>query len=292
VNCSDPLRPTSYFVAFDLHSYDKQSNFPKIYKNISYDPCPPEGSVGVFTPVSVVHTLPVYTAIIGLVMGKVEYIDWDEGCFFCAANGPDCVPDTYDVNASLPIIDVGMRNCRRDTDSCYPSVSPSATDGPAAASASPAASEMVLSDDPENPAPSASASASVTPSISPSPQVANPVNSTSNACDLKVYIAWAGTDANGRYLTSAGRRFSRFRQYGTSTLYQGAMNVIDDSVNIANKAIDYVQTIPGRLSPDFNEPDTTRRLEVQPGGVEGAHEAEPILRAWDEEDKDVVFLST
>jgi hypothetical protein len=33
-------------------------------------------------------------------------------------------------------------------------------------------------------------------------------------CDLTVYIAWTGRDANGNYFGSAGRRMSVFRQYG------------------------------------------------------------------------------
>lgn len=41
-------------------------------------------------------------------------------------------------------------------------------------------------------------------------------------CGLKVYVVWTGTDKNGRFLTSAGTRFSRFKQYGTGTLYRSA----------------------------------------------------------------------
>lgn len=32
-------------------------------------------------------------------------------------------------------------------------------------------------------------------------------------CDLKLYIAWTGTDAAGNFLMSSNRRFSRFRQF-------------------------------------------------------------------------------
>ena len=32
-------------------------------------------------------------------------------------------------------------------------------------------------------------------------------------CDLAVYVAWTGTDADGRHMGSAGRRFSVFRRY-------------------------------------------------------------------------------
>jgi hypothetical protein len=45
-------------------------------------------------------------------------------------------------------------------------------------------------------------------------------------CDLKVYVVWTGTDANGNSLTSAGLRFSRFRQYKLSTLYNSARSFV------------------------------------------------------------------
>merc|ERR550534_2147807 len=33
---------------------------------------------------------------------------------------------------------------------------------------------------------------------------------TSNNCDIKAYVTWFGTDKDGKYLTSAGQRLSRF----------------------------------------------------------------------------------
>jgi len=42
------------------------------------------------------------------------------------------------------------------------------------------------------------------------------------ACDPKFYIGWFGTDRNGRYLTSAGKRFSRFRSYSLSSAFNNA----------------------------------------------------------------------
>lgn len=41
-------------------------------------------------------------------------------------------------------------------------------------------------------------------------------------CALKLYIVWTGTDSNGEFLTSAGVRFSRFKQYDTGKLYNSA----------------------------------------------------------------------
>lgn len=40
------------------------------------------------------------------------------------------------------------------------------------------------------------------------------VSADSSSCDMKLFIAWTGTDVNGEYMTSLNRRFSRFRGYG------------------------------------------------------------------------------
>ena len=37
-----------------------------------------------------------------------------------------------------------------------------------------------------------------------------------NGCDLTVYVVWTGIDSNGNYFSSAGRRPSRFTQFGLS----------------------------------------------------------------------------
>lgn len=40
------------------------------------------------------------------------------------------------------------------------------------------------------------------------------------ACDLKVFVTWAGTDKHGRYAHSAGMRLSKFTGHTLSSLYQ------------------------------------------------------------------------
>ena len=50
------------------------------------------------------------------------------------------------------------------------------------------------------------------------------LSTCTDCCDLKVYVTWAGTDANGRSLVSAGLRFSRFRQFQVASLYNAARN--------------------------------------------------------------------
>lgn len=39
-------------------------------------------------------------------------------------------------------------------------------------------------------------------------------SSSPGSCDLTVYVVWTGIDANGNYFSSAGRRPSRFTQFG------------------------------------------------------------------------------
>ena len=39
-----------------------------------------------------------------------------------------------------------------------------------------------------------------------------------------MYLGWYGTDVNGRYLTSAGKRFSNFRSYSANAAAQSAAN--------------------------------------------------------------------
>lgn len=50
-------------------------------------------------------------------------------------------------------------------------------------------------------------------------------------CNPKFFIGWYGTDKDGVYLTSAGSRFSRFRQYSVSSAFSEAYQTA--SVDIA-----------------------------------------------------------
>lgn len=69
-------------------------------------------------------------------------------------------------------------------------------------------------------------------------------------CDLKIYICWTGTDRNGAYMTSAGRRYSQFRRWSLNAAYNSAANFAD-------------QNLP-------RPPD-----ELPLGGIGGADEAGP-----------------
>jgi len=44
-------------------------------------------------------------------------------------------------------------------------------------------------------------------------------------CDVKVYVSWFGTDNRGTFLTSSGKRLSRFRSYSISSAFQNAADV-------------------------------------------------------------------
>jgi len=48
------------------------------------------------------------------------------------------------------------------------------------------------------------------------------IEQTGIDCDIKVYIGWFGTDTDGQYLISAGKRPSRFKQYSISDAVSGA----------------------------------------------------------------------
>eukprot|EP00462_Mataza_sp_D1_P001702 CAMPEP_0175092840 /NCGR_PEP_ID=MMETSP0086_2-20121207/2678_1 /TAXON_ID=136419 /ORGANISM="Unknown Unknown, Strain D1" /LENGTH=238 /DNA_ID=CAMNT_0016365731 /DNA_START=46 /DNA_END=762 /DNA_ORIENTATION=+ len=45
-------------------------------------------------------------------------------------------------------------------------------------------------------------------------------------CDVKVYVGWFGTDKNGKYLTSAGKRLSRFRSTSLQDLFNAASDIV------------------------------------------------------------------
>lgn len=56
-------------------------------------------------------------------------------------------------------------------------------------------------------------------------------------CNVKVYIGWFGTDANGRYTTSAGKRISRFRKYSLADAYNTAKESTTSVVEEAGKTL-------------------------------------------------------
>ena len=127
----------------------------------------------------------VYTAIIHVNMGVVTGISWDDGCFFCSLT-------TCDSSTALI---TGTNS----TITGYEQLDASRTE--------------LVDLFGEN--------------------CYTPVSGSGNCeqictsgkaceCDLSVYVVWTGTDVNGKYMKSAGLRFSRFESFSLNTLYASA----------------------------------------------------------------------
>ena len=48
-------------------------------------------------------------------------------------------------------------------------------------------------------------------------------------CDLKIYVSWFGTDKDGNYLISAGKRLSAFRSWSLKSAYESASQTLKDN---------------------------------------------------------------
>lgn len=216
-----------------MQAFSVFSPYPRLYKTVQWNPCVPNAA-------SFITTVPLYTVIIGLDRGKVSYIAWDDGCFFCTASGPDCVPTAVNVNGTdtTVVSDSSLTGCRQSLDSAY---------SPPQDNCYPAATI---------PSNATSGNATVSTNVT-------------TPCDLKVFVTWTGTDSNGKFLTSAGQRFSRYRSFGVANLYQDALNVGDQALNIANSALNIAQGIPGRITGDSGSDSRRRRLASVAGGAGG-----------------------
>lgn len=73
-----------------------------------------------------------------------------------------------------------------------------------------------------------------------------------SCCDLKVYIAWVGSDKNGRYFSSSSSRFSRFRMFNLGALVDSAkelgMSIGKSFENVANTAVQEANTAPTNVN--------------------------------------------
>lgn len=204
-----------FYTAFDVMSHGAKSLYPKVYKRMEYRPS--TGGVAVVD----VTTLPVYTVIIELERGKVRNIGWDDGCFFCAENTAECALNGIDMNRTTQVQDNTARTCRKTNAECYPQGLTSTTgDGGTNSTTNSSSTAGALRD---------------------------------SGCDLKLFVTWSGTDRNGQFLRSSGKRFSRYRAFGVATMYQNALNLASDAQNIANTAITAVQSVPGRIIPGRSE---------------------------------------
>lgn len=48
-------------------------------------------------------------------------------------------------------------------------------------------------------------------------------------CDIKIYLAWSGTDSNGRYLLSSGKVLSRFSRYSVKAAWDNAARTAEET---------------------------------------------------------------
>jgi hypothetical protein len=130
--------------------------------------------------------VPTYTAIVHVERGVAARVTFDEGCFFCEAGGPACLPNALSANATRsddPPVDAGSaRSCTLREAECA--------------------------------------------------QQSTPDNPLANSCDLKLFVVWTGTDVDGMYFTSAGRRFSRFAAFPTGlvTLWGSITSAVGDAL--------------------------------------------------------------
>ncbi len=226
-----------FYATFDVATHTAFSMFPRIYKRVVYAP---DGNGGAVADIT---TVPVWTAIIDVDKGVVKSIGWDDGCFFCADNGPECVhtgldATALDANGTFSAIgDDIFRGCRMSNSQCYSLTAPLAN-----------VTGAYNSSDLNATRPGTSSAVQLT------------------GCDLQVFITWTGTDRNNVALKSSSKRFSRYRQYGVASAYNSALNLAADAQNIANTAITAVQSVPGRIVPAGSSGER-RRLESVNGDV-------------------------
>ena len=183
-------------------------------------------------------TFPIYTAIITLDRGVVRSVAFDEGCFFCATNTPQCDYNAMHANFSQTIYDPELKGCRLEQASCYPSTFSAAS---LAVNAS-----------------AANATANATAVFG-----GNSTLPPSSSCDLRVYVVWAGTDARGNGLLSANKRFSRYRQFNVATAYQSALNAANTGYELAQRTKDTFEAIPGQITGNGGERRRRRLGEAE-----------------------------
>lgn len=205
-----------------------------------------------------------------IVQGVPQTVAWDDGCFFCAANDPDtCKYYGYDTDADTFATNNAVMSCITPMATCYADM-PSPTPTPTYTFSSSATATAT---------PTAALSANATASGTPSPSASfMPANASSqnftlpqSTCDLKLFVTWSGSGSDGQYFTSSNKRFSRFRQFGTATVFQSAINIGLQGLTIAQNTLGLVDGVPGRLLPGSN---FRRRLL---GAEDGSLSAEEVV---------------
>ena len=253
---------STYYTTFDLASFGAYSQSPRVFKKVAYSPA--AGSDG--TPLgtylrAVITTFPVWTAIITLANGVPTGVRWDEGCFFCASNGPACTYSSFDATGCLDTgnssvcsenADGQHTSCYSDMGTCYPLLP----------------QPLLINALNATPAANVSATPSPSPSRTPAPgAAAAAANATvaPSSCDLKIFVVWDGTDAKGNTLKSVNKRFSVYRAFSVASAFQSALNAAQQAVDIANSVQNIAQGLPGALTPGAD----MRRLLGEGQGREG-----------------------
>jgi hypothetical protein len=229
-----------FYQVFDVALLGAASAYPRVFKRLTYSHA--AGAGGAL--VADIVTFPIYTAIITLNRGVVSSVAFDEGCFFCAENTPQCDYNALHANLSQTIYDRDLKGCSLSQAACYPaSFSAAALAGNASAAAAAAANATLA------------AAANATAPASP--------------CDLRLYVVWSGSDAKGNGLLSANKRFSRYRQFNVATAYQSALNAADTATSLAERTKSTFEAIPGQITGGGGE----RRLGAEAAAAAAAKTA-------------------
>ena len=280
---------TDYYTAFDVTSYGVTTSIPRVYKKISMTPDYTETGIGTGnykkhyqgTVTSRITTFPLYTVIITMEKGVVTNVGYDDGCFFCPANGPQCMANAYNATEGGHTAVGGQYiGCSTEMATCYPTLGSSTKltamyqnttmISPFSTRYENTLNTTCLEFDRTTTPPNCTSRLNETittafnvPAVNRTDWVYNAsstarlINSTvtaaeladsAAACDLKVFVVWTGTDAGGNYLKSANKRFSRFRQFSVSTAYQSALNLGQNAIDLGKTTISIAETIPGAVA--------------------------------------------
>lgn len=192
------------YTMIHVESMGKRS-LAKAYKVFDHDSTTPKWS------------FPILTIVISVKQGKVQALTWDDGCHFCQDATDECASNIFTLptnrfNETMKVSDnvIGKlmldglgKNCRVKAD--------------------PGMDIIQKAKD----------------CTGPSCSQYNKFCIDGN-CDLKLFVVWTGTDAEGNYFKSASLRFSRFAKYSINDLYSSAkkntLNTAEEVSNTANDA--------------------------------------------------------
>ena len=188
-----------------------------------------------------VYVFPIMTAVISVYNGKVQSITWDDGCYFC---------DTLTANADGENEFCQPNIFSSPNASALPTSSLAEAQAAAAKQAKPYTADQLTQAKVDGGGKSCITYGAGASKPNPSVTGTTPLNcaETPDECDLKMYIVWTGTDANGNYFQSAGLRFSRFQQFAISSLYTSARTLALDAYDATASTVESgVEAVKSRL---------------------------------------------